>query len=275
LLHLAARAYAEGGNTIVASQYGFMGHRIAALAAGAKLVLVPERDYCVDFAAMSAAVNEQTTVVYVANPANPTGTVASGNVIRDFHAGLPASVLLVIDAAYAEFAGQMASYESGLALVRGAARNVLVTRTFSKMYGLAGLRIGWGYSAPNIIDAIERVRPAFNANSVAQAAALAALEDDGFVERSREVNRQGLLQLREALGKLNIYTTNSVCNFVLARFPRGRPQAAAAFLALKQRGVIVRPVDGYGLADCLRISVGTFEDNAAVIEGLQEFVRGR
>lgn len=274
LLHLAARAYAEGGNTVVASQYGFMGHRIAALAAGANLVTVPENNYCVDFGRMSAAVNERTTVVYVANPANPTGTVVSGKVIREFHKRLPPSVLLVIDAAYAEFAAEVPEYESGLELVQEGARNVLVTRTFSKMYGLAGLRIGWGYAAPEIIDPIERVRPAFNANSVAQATAIAALEDDEFVERSLTVNQQGLVQLRQGLERLNIYTTRSVCNFVLARFPGGSSQAAAAFLALKQRGVIVRPVDGYGLADCLRISVGMPEDNAAVIEGLREFVGG-
>lgn len=275
LLHLAARAYAGPGDTVVISQYAFVGHRIAALVAGAHLKVVTEQDYRVNLDAMAAAVDSRTTLVYVANPGNPTGTVVPASAIRDFHARLPPSVLLVIDAAYAEFVDGSDVYDSGISLLKRGAGNVLVTRTFSKMYGLAGLRIGWGYGTAAIASAISRVRPAFNTNAAAQAAALAALHDDEFVHRSREVNAQGLRQLQDGLRPLDIRTTDSVCNFVLARFPRGADEAAEAYQALKQRGVIVRPVAGYGLHDCLRISVGLPQENAAVISALKAFMHAR
>jgi histidinol-phosphate aminotransferase len=273
LLHLAARAFCGSGDQVVVSQYGFLVHRIAALATGASLVVVPERDCQVDLDAMARAVTPNTRIIYVANPGNPTGTVLSGAAIRDFHARLPLDVLLVLDSAYAEFAesGSGCDYESGLGLLRRGARNLLVTRTFSKMYGLAGLRIGWGCASPEIIDVLGRVRPAFNSSSIAQAAALAALGDHDFVKRSREINDSGLLQLRGGLAELGIDTTDSVCNFVLARFPKGADSAEAAFRHLKAAGVLVRPVGAYGLADCLRISVGLEHENAAVIEGLRAF----
>lgn len=273
LLHLAARAYAGPGDTVVISQYAFVGHRIAALIAGAELKVVPERNFCVDLDAMAEAVDSRTTLVYLANPGNPTGTVVSGDALRKFHARLPRGVLLVVDAAYAEFVAGKDGYDSGISLLQQGANNVFVTRTFSKMYGLAGLRIGWGYGTAAIASAINRVRPAFNCNALAQAAALAALEDDEFVNESRTVNEQGLRQLREGLSSLGIRTTDSVCNFVLAQFPGGAAQAVSAFQALRQRGVIVRPVGGYGIPDCLRISVGLSEENAAVIEGLTSFMR--
>lgn len=275
ILHLVARVFAGPGDAVIASQYGFVVHRIAPLACGAKLVLVPERDYRVDLDAMASAVTRQTKMVYLANPGNPTGTVVSGAAVREFHSRLPPSVLLVIDAAYAEFAEGVHAYESGLALVKLGASNVLVTRTFSKMHGLAGLRIGWGYASREIIGLLNRVRPAFNANCVAQSAAIAVLEDDSFVRRSRSVNDEGLRQLSQGLAALGITTTESVCNFVLARFPGGAEQAAAAFGALKRRGIIVRPVGGYGLPDCLRISVGLAEDNAALLEGLRAFMESQ
>lgn len=273
LLHLAARAYAGPGDTVVISQYAFVGHRIAAMVAGAELKVVPERNFCVDLDAMAEAVDSRTTLVYLANPGNPTGTVVSGDALRKFHARLPRSVLLVVDAAYAEFVEGKDGYDCGISLLQEGADNVLVTRTFSKMYGLAGLRIGWGYGTAAIASAINRVRPAFNCNALAQAAALAALEDDEFVSRSQSLNEQGLRQLREGLLALGIRTTESVCNFVLAQFPGGAAQAASAFQSLRQRGVIVRPVGGYGIPDCLRISVGLAEDNAAVTEGLTAFMR--
>jgi histidinol-phosphate aminotransferase len=273
LLHLAARAYAGPGDRVIVSRYGFIAHRIAALAAGAEVRSVEERDHHVDLEAIAAAIDAGTRLVYLANPANPTGTWIDAARVRAFHARLPPSVLLVLDAAYAEFLGGRDDYECGLSLVREGAGNVLVTRTFSKIYGLAALRIGWGGAAPAIVEALTRVRPAFNANAPAQAAAIAALTDEDFLARARAVNDRGLRELRIGLEALGIATVPSVCNFILARFPGGAPQADAAFEALRTRGVLVRPVAGYGLPDCLRITVGLPEDNRTLLDGLRELLR--
>lgn len=273
LLHLAARAYAGPGDRVIVSQYGFIAHRVAALAAGAEVNAVEERGYCVDLEAITAAIDARTRLVYLANPANPTGTWLDAARVRAFHASLPPSVLLVLDAAYAEFLGGRSDYECGLFLVREGAGNVLVTRTFSKIYGLAALRIGWGGAAPPIVEALTRVRPAFNANAPAQAAAIAALADEDFVARARALNDRGLRELRAGLEALGLATVPSVCNFLLARFPGGAPQAEAACEALRTRGVLVRPVAGYGLADCLRITVGLPEDNRALLDGLRELLQ--
>lgn len=273
LLHLAARAFVDTGDEVVVSQYGFIGHHIAGLAAGGERIVVPERDYSVDLDAMAAAVGPRTKLVFIANPGNPTGTVLPAQAIADFHAGLPRRVVLVLDAAYAEFAELDPAYRCGLDLAE-TSDNVLVTRTFSKMYGLAGLRIGWGYGQASLIENINRVRPAFNANAVAQAVAIVALEDDDFVRRSRDLNSAGLVQLSEGLAKLGIAVTPSVCNFVLAHFGTETPGADALFEALRQRGVVVRPVKGYGLPDALRISVGLPEDNQFLLDELAVILAG-
>lgn len=275
LLHLIARAFVDTDDEVVVSQYGFIGHRIAALSCGAIPVIVPEDDYSVDLDAILAAVNARTKIVYVANPGNPTGTIVSFADLRAFHRALPPSVLLVIDSAYAEFAEGFGDYDSGIALVQSGATNILVTRTFSKMHGLAALRIGWAYGADDVVGYVNRVRPAFNANAVAQLAAIAALGDDDFVARVRIVNDQGLRQLTEGLRGLGLVTTDSLCNFVLVRFPGGSAQAVAAYDTLKRHGIIVRPVGGYGLPDWLRISVGLPADNARLLQVLGDFIESR
>jgi len=273
LLHLVARAFVDTGDEVIVSEYGFISHQIAAMATGATLVKVPETRHHVDPDAMLAAVTESTKLVYIANPGNPTGTMLPFSAIREFHSALPASVVLVVDAAYAEFAEAADGYESGLALVNAGAANVLITRTFSKMYGLAALRIGWGYCSIEMAAHVNRVRPAFNANAFAQASAMAALDDDEFVCLSRRVNRDGLALLTQGMQALGLEVTPSVCNFILVHFPpAGGLTAMNVFEGLRKRGVIVRPVAGYGLPNSLRISIGTEEQNTACLQALQEVI---
>lgn len=275
LLHLIARAYVDAGDEAIVSQYGFVSHHIAPLANGGRLIKVPEKAFRVDLDAMLLAVTPKTKLVYVANPGNPTGTMLPFSAIRDFHAALPGSVVLVVDAAYAEFAEENEGYSAGIELVREGADNVMVTRTFSKMYGLAALRIGWAYCSPDIAGCLNRVRPAFNANAFAQQAATAALEDDAFVETNRRANQAGLETLTAGLERLNVDVTPSVCNFVLAHFERfGAGAAASVFEGMRRRGVIVRPVGGYGLPNSLRISVGTAADNQACLGALEAALAG-
>lgn len=272
LLHLAARAYVDTGDEVIVSQYGFIAHLIATLGCGGTPVIVPERNFRVDVDGIIAAVTAKTKMIYLANPGNPTGTLLPLADIERLHAAIPSHVLLVLDAAYAEFADGIGGYGSGIELIRNGAPNVLVTRTFSKMHGLAGLRVGWAYAAPRIADLLNRVRPAFNVNSAAQVAAIAALDDDDHVRASRALNDAGLRQLIGGCRALGLGTTDSVANFILAHFPQGA--AARANEYLKTQGILVRPVGGYSLPDSLRISVGTAADNAAVLDALAAFLGG-
>ena len=276
LLHLVARAYVNPGDEVIVSQYGFIGHHIAAMAAGGTLIKTPETDHHVDLGAMLDAVTHKTKLIYVANPGNPTGTMLPSSAIKSFHSELPPSVLLVIDAAYAEFADGLDGYESGFSLVEAGAPNVFVTRTFSKMHGLAALRIGWGFGAKEIVSYINRVRPAFNANALAQAAAIAALHDDNFVRESRQLNDQGLIQLTQGLENLGLAVSPSVCNFVLVHFNADAgPTASDIFAGLLKYGVIVRPVAGYGLPNSLRVTVGTESQNGVFLEAMKELLAAR
>jgi histidinol-phosphate aminotransferase len=220
-----------------------------------------------------AEVDDRTRIVFIANPANPTGTWLSGAEIRTLHAGLPGNVILVLDGAYAEFA-EDPGYDDGIALARRS-DNIVVTRTFSKIYGLAALRVGWGYAPLAVIDALERIRGPFNVNLPAQAAAVAALGDDDFLERSLELIRVWRPWLTQQLGGLGLEVLPSQGNFVLARFPETPGKTAAeaeAFLASK--GLLVRGCAGYGLGDSLRITIGLEEQNRAVVDVLNDFVRG-
>lgn len=252
---MAALAYLGAGDNAVEPQFGFAAWKIAVRATGAEMRSAPERDYVVDVDSILADVDERTRVVFVANPANPTGTWLPFSEIERLHAGLPAHVLLVLDGAYAECAAGLPGFSDGLAWARDKA-NVLVTRTFSKVYGLASLRIGWGYAPTAVADAINRIRLPFSVPRPGEAAALAALADDAFVERSVSHFVAGRERLAAALQRLGLRTLPSATNFVTVRVEvAGKIEAALA-----ARGVLVRRLNTYAMPDWLRISVGTDEE---------------
>jgi histidinol-phosphate aminotransferase len=268
---MLAQVYCEPGDNVVQGQYGFLAYRIAGRSAGAQVRFAKEATYRVDVDAVLTEVDERTRIVFIANPANPTGTWLRRDELRALHEGLPPDVILVLDGAYAEFADD-AGYDDGVDLARRS-HNIVVTRTFSKIYGLASLRIGWGYAPLAVIDALERIRGPFNVNLPAQAAALAALSDDDFVERSRDLVRVWRPWMTQQLGGLGLDVIPSQGNFVLVRFPDKPGKLAAdgeAFLA--QKGYLVRGTAGYGLGDCLRITIGLEPHNRAVVDVLQEFM---
>lgn len=275
LLQLLALAYAGPGDEVIHMRYGFMVYPIAARRAGAVPVPVEDTDYTADVDAILAAVTERTRLVYVANPNNPTGTMISADEVRRLHAGLPEYVLLVLDAAYAEFLGEDADYEDGIAMAREHA-NVVTTRTFSKIYGLAAARVGWAYGPPAVIDALNRIRGPFNVTSEGQAGAIAALGDQAWVDKCRETNdvqRARLVAAVEALGNHGLRAVPSAANFVLVTFPRGGALTAeAANEYLTARGILVRWLPQMGLGHALRIGVGTEEETGELIEALQTFV---
>lgn len=242
---------------MVQPQFAFAAWAIAARASGARVISAPEKDFAVDIDAMLAAVDATTRVVFLANPANPTGTMIPFAEIERLHEALPAHVLLVLDSAYAEFAGGVADFADGLALARRAG-NVLVTRTFSKLHGLAALRLGWGYAARPVADALNRIRLPFNAPAPAQAAALAALSDETFAARSIAHAVAGRVALTRFLTRPGLEPIEGAANFVTIRFGDAARVTAAAFeKALAERGVLVRWLGNYGLPDAVRITIGT------------------
>lgn len=268
---LLCQVYCEPGDNVVQGQYGFLAYRIAARAAQAEVRFAAEPHYRIDVDAVLGQVDARTRIVFIANPANPTGAWISGTEMRRLHAGLPGDVVLVIDGAYAEFADDPA-YEDGLDLARTAA-NVIVCRTFSKMYGLAALRVGWGYAAEPMIGAMDRIRAPFNVNLPAQAAAVAALGDRGFVDRSRTLVRTQRPRLEAGLKRLGLRVIPSQGNFVLALFPAAPGRTAAqAEAALAARGILTRGLGNYGIPDGLRVTVGEAAHVDAVVEGLGAFL---
>jgi len=269
ILHLAAGAFAGPGDEIVHVRYGFAVYEIATRRVGAVPVIAPDRDHATDVDAILACVTERTRVVFVANPNNPTGTFAPRAEIARLHAALPAGVLLVLDQAYAEYLAPEDD-DGGLALAAEAG-NVLVTRTFSKIHGLAAERIGWGYAAAPIIDALHRIRAPFNVTSAGQAAAIAAVGDAGFVDATRDHNRRWRDWFGEqiaALGNAGLRAVPSEANFVLVLF-EGALTAEAAYRGLMEAGYIVRWLSGQGLPDALRISIGTEDEVRGVIAALR------
>lgn len=251
VLHLLAQAYVGPGDETVMSQYGFSVYPIVTQAAGGTQIVAPETNRITDVDAVLAAITEKTRLVFIANPNNPTGTMLGGNELRRLAAGVPQSALLVLDGAYAEFAED---YDAGLSLV-DEFPNVFVTRTFSKLYGLGGLRVGWGYGRREIIDVLNRIRGPFNLGEGQMAAAIAALNDAEHVEKSVSENARLRVWLREALAAIGVPSDPSHANFLLARF--ASPELAnGADAQLQADGVIVRRVGGYGLPNCLRITIG-------------------
>lgn len=270
IFQFLGRAYLTPGDEIVQSQYAFLVYRLVAQAAGAVVRTAPDRDYTVDVDAMLACVTAKTKIVFLANPNNPTGTYLPFSEVRRLHAGLPDHVLFVVDAAYAEYVRRN-DYDSGVALV-SEFDNVLMTRTFSKIHGLAAVRLGWAYGPAPVIDALNRVRGPFNISSAAQAAGIAAIEDGAFVEAAIEHNARELDRLSAAIEKLGFGVTPSVGNFVLAHFGAQKGRTAKdADAFLRSRGLIVRAVAGYGLPDALRITVGTVAENDAFVAALTDF----
>ena len=266
ILHLLAQAYAGPGDEIVFSEHGFLVYRIATLAAGAAPVVAPETALTADVDALLACITERTKLVYLANPNNPTGTYLPRAEVERLHAGLPPHVLLVVDAAYAEYV-EAEDYEAGAALV-SASENVVMTRTFSKIHGLAALRIGWAYGPAAVIDALNRVRGPFNVNAGAIAAGAAGIRDREHVARARAHNARWLPWLVAQVEALGLTVTPSVGNFLLVHFP-DEAGAAAADAALVAKGVLVRRVTPYGLPNALRVTVGSEEANEAFVAGLR------
>ncbi|MCS6877770.1 MAG: histidinol-phosphate transaminase [Geminicoccaceae bacterium] len=273
LIALLVRAYAGPGDEVLHSAHGFLMYRLAALAAGAHPVAAPERELKADVDALLARVSSRTRILFLANPNNPTGSYLSAEELARLRAGLPEDVLLVIDAAYAEFVSAP-DYASGLELAREH-ENVVTTRTFSKLFGLAALRVGWMYGSPRVVDVINRIRGPFNVSQPAQEAAIAALEDTEHQARAKAHNDRWLPWLRERLLALGLRVYPSVGNFLLVEFPRepGR-DAAAAEAFLERHGLIPRAMGAYGLPHALRISVGLEHDNHKLVEVLRAFLEG-
>jgi histidinol-phosphate aminotransferase len=272
LLHLLATAYLRPGDEVLFSKHAFLVYRIAALANGGLPVTAPEKHLRVDVDAMLAHVTPKTRLVYLANPNNPTGTYLPHDEVRRLHAGLPADTTLVIDAAYAEYVRRN-DYEAGVEMV-SRFPNVVMTRTFSKVYGLAGLRIGWAYCPADVADVLNRVRGPFNVSVPAQRAGAAALKDRAHVERSVEHNERWRAYLTDAIRKTGLRVDDSVANFLLIHFPNATGKTAAdADRFLCKRGLILRGVANYGLPDCLRLTVGPEDANRRVAEVLADFMR--
>ncbi len=269
LLNLLVRAYCGPGDELLHSQFGFLMYPINALGVGATPVAAPEKDYRCDVDAMLAKVTDRTRVVCLANPNNPTGSYITKDEVRRLHAALPRSVLLVIDAAYAEYVSRN-DYESGVELV-DQAENVVMTRTFSKIYGLGGLRLGWMYGPAGIIDVMSRLRQPFNVNSAAQVAGIAAMADIAHSDASRTNNDIWLPWLGTELAKIGLQPLPSVGNFLLVGFGT-KERAAAANEWMMNDGLIPRLVAGYGLPEHLRITIGTESEVKAVQESLGRFV---
>ena len=268
---LVQQIYLEPGDNIIQGEYGFGAYGIGARACQAEVRFAPEPDLRLDVDEMLALVDERTRLVFVTQPSNPTGTWLTADEIERLHAGLPNAVMLVVDGAYAEFCTDP-RFTDALDLAR-TARNIIVTHTFSKIFGLAALRIGWGYAPIEAVEAIERIRLPFNTSIPGQQAAIAALGDDAFLAESLALVERWRPWLTQQLSGLGLDVVPSGANFVLVRFPAGQSHTAAeaeAFLA--RRGYIVRGVANYGLPDCLRITIGLEAHNRAVVEALAEFL---
>ena len=266
---LLNQAYLTPGDNIVTGQYGFLAYRISALGCEAQVKLAPEPGYKAEVDALLAEVDERTRIVYVSNPSNPTGSYNSGEEIRRLHEALPPRIVLVIDEAYAEFVTE-ADWETAFPLAREAA-NVVVTRTFSKIHGLGGLRVGFGYAPIGVAEAVDRIRLPFNVSIPGIEAATAALGDEAHQKASREMVQTWRPRLTQAIRGFGFEVLPSAGNFVLVLFKDEKRNAAAASDYLNSKGIIVRPVGGYGIHDGLRITVGTEDQNRAVIDALSEF----
>jgi histidinol-phosphate aminotransferase len=269
VLEMIAAVYLRPGTKAVYSQHAFAVYPLATQARGAEGIVVPARGYGHDLTAMAAAIDGETRIVFIANPNNPTGTFIPPNVMFAFLRSVPKSVVVVLDEAYQEYLPAHLQADT-LAWLK-ACPNLVVTRTFSKIYGLAGLRLGYALAHPAVADLMNRVRQPFNVNSIALAAAVAALGDQEFVRESQALNFRGMQALTEGFKRSELQFIASVGNFVTVRVGDG----AAVYRRLLRRGVIVRPVAGYGLPEHLRVTIGTDAENARFLEALEESLNER
>ena len=272
LLEMAARALLTDADAGMYSRYSFIVYTQAVQGVGATHQVVPDREFGHDLPAMLAAITPQTKLIFVANPNNPTGTFLPAGELHDFLRKVPPHIAVVLDEAYVEYIEPALRYDS-MAWVREFPI-LIVSRTFSKAYGLAGLRMGYGVSQPALTDVLNRVRSAFNTSTLGQAAALAALDDLAFIDQAYAVNRAGQAQLAAAFDALGLRYIPSQGNFILVKVGDDAKAGARVNLALLQRGVIARPVDNYGLPQWLRISVGTEAENATCIAALRDHYAG-
>jgi histidinol-phosphate aminotransferase len=270
LLTMLANAYLRPGDEVMFSEHGFLVYKIATLANSATPVVVPEKHRHADVDAMLAHVTPRTRLVYLANPNNPTGSYLPYDEVKRLHAGLPPSTLLIVDAAYAEYVRKN-DYEAGIELV-STSSNVVMTRTFSKIYGLAGLRVGWAYCPASVADVLNRVRGPFNVSVPAQRAAAAALRDRAHLDANFAHNDKWRDWLTTEIRKLGFHVDDSVGNFILIHFGKKKTaQDADDFLAA--RGLILRGVAAYGLPDALRLTIGPADANRAVVDALADFAK--
>jgi len=273
ILTMLAHAYLGPGDEAIFTEHGFLLYRIIVLANGATPVVAPETNLRTDIGEILSRVTERTKVVFLANPNNPTGTYVSFDEVRGLRAKLPPNVLLVLDAAYAEYVRRN-DYEAGIELV-ATTQNTVMTRTFSKIHGLAGLRLGWAYCPEAVADVLNRIRGPFNVSAPAMAAGVAAIADKAHEEASAAHNERWMPWLAAEIEKLGLKVTPSVANFILVHFPKDAGRGAdAADKFLKSRAIIVRRVAAYGLPDALRITIGTEADNRAVVAALADFLGG-
>ena len=269
LLELVCGAFLTPGSASVYSRHAFAVYPLATQARGARGIVVPARNYGHDLAAMLKAITPDTRIVFVANPNNPTGTFLPGLELESFVSAVPGDVVVVLDEAYTEYLPPEQRTDCVAWLKRY--RNLVITRTFSKAYGLAGLRVGFGMMDPDVADLLNRVRQPFNVNSLALAAAVAALGDEEFVARSYALNRAGMAQLEKGFRELGLAWIPSSGNFICFELPKkdGASTAGAVYQSLLRAGVIVRPVAGYELPDHLRVTVGTQPENTTVLAALR------
>jgi histidinol-phosphate aminotransferase len=269
VLQLLAHAYLGPGDEAIYSQYGFLVYPIAIASNGATAVVAPEKNFTTDVDAIIARLTPKTRMVFLANPNNPTGTYIPFSEVKRLHQALAPDVMLVLDAAYAEFVRNN-DYDAGIALV-AEAENVVMTRTFSKIHGLAALRLGWAYCPAHVADVLNRIRGPFNVSSAAMAAGVEAISDHAFMEQAIAFNSTWLAWLSAEIAKLGIGVTPGVGNFLLLHLPEGKT-AAAADAYLQDRGIVVRRMEAYGLPTTLRLSVGSEEANHAVVAALKGFM---
>ncbi|MDT8406845.1 MAG: histidinol-phosphate transaminase [Methylococcales bacterium] len=268
LLELVARTFLQPGLAALFSQHAFAVYPLVTQAAGADAIVVPATDYSHDLDAMRAAITDATRVVFIANPNNPTGTWLEAKALENFISSLPASVICVLDEAYHEYQPETRRPHSSAWLAKYP--NLLITRTFSKAYGLAGLRIGYSLSSPELAELLNRVRQPFNINSLALAAAEAALADDAHLQRSLQINRDGMWQLEQGFTELGLSWLPSAANFISVRVG---DNAGVIYQQLLAKGVIVRPVANYQMPEFLRVSIGTAEENRHFLSALTALLK--
>ena len=271
ILNFLAHVYLGPGDEAIHTAHGFLVYPIATMSNGATNVIVPETDFTANVDDILKAVTPRTKLVWLANPNNPTGTYLPFDEVKRLRKGLPSNVLLVLDAAFSDYVSRN-DYECGIELV-ATTDNTVMTQTFSKIYGLASLRIGWMYGPEHIVDAVNRIRGPFNVGTPAMLAGVAAIADTEHYEMSRAHNERWLALLTEEIGKLGLKVTPSVGNFVLIHFPLDKGKTAdEADVFLTQRGLILRALKNYKLPHSLRMTIGTEEANRLVIEALKEFM---